>query len=77
LKSDWRAIGTDPPDTVKEEEYNESFANFDGDSPLTVTFEHTVEIITAEDYTQTQRFEVSVNANIPVSLVVMVGGDSC
>ena len=63
---------TYPPEIVKVENYIKSFDNSKGDAPIEFTFNHPVQVTTADDYTQTQRFDVSVNANIPVSLVVMV-----
>jgi hypothetical protein len=70
LKSDWHVIRKDPPQIVKEDNYNQSFNNFEGDDPITFSSFHSVQCTTAEYYTQTQRFEISANANIPVSLVV-------
>ena len=70
LNSDCHAIFKNPPDIVKVkvEDYSQSFNNFNGTTPIEFTFDHNVQVTTAEDYTQpeTRRFEVSVNANIPV-----------
>jgi hypothetical protein len=72
LKDDWHVIMTNPPDIVKVEDYNQSFQNFDGQDPIEFTFEHNVQVTTSDDYTQTRGFDVGVNADIPVSLLVMV-----
>ena len=74
MKSDWHPIKENPAEIVKVENYNQSFDNSNGDAPIEFTFNHSVQVTTAEDYTQTQRFEVSVNANIPVSLVFISYG---
>lgn len=68
LNSGCHAIFKNPPDIVKVkvEDYSQSFNNFNGTTPIEFTFDHNVQVTTAEDYTQTRRFEVSVNANIPV-----------
>jgi hypothetical protein len=70
LKSDWHVIRKDLSQIVKEDYYNQSFDNFEGDHPITFNFSHSVQCTTAEYYSQKQRFNISANADIPVSLVV-------
>ena len=79
MKSEWHPIIVNPPEKVKEETYSKSFDNFDGKVPVEFNFDHTAQVKTEEVYTQTQRFDVSVNANIPVSPVYLwsIGGYSC
>ena len=71
MHTDWHVTKIDPPVLVKEEQYNQSFNNFDGTSPIVFDFDHTVQVTTSEDYTQTEGFDISVNVDIPVSLIVM------
>ncbi|KIO32009.1 hypothetical protein M407DRAFT_4728 [Tulasnella calospora MUT 4182] len=68
LKSDWDFVAERPPVVVKEEHYDENFSNFDNGETTQFQFNNSVSITTGNDYTQTQSFDVSVNANIPLGL---------
>jgi hypothetical protein len=63
-------VQKNPPEIIKEEDNDQSFQNFDGDVLLDITYYQKVLITTAEDYTQTQGFDITTNANIPVSLAI-------
>jgi hypothetical protein len=71
LKADWNLIHKNPPKIIKQEDHDQLFQNFDGDVPMEVDYYDKVLITTVDDYTQTQGFNVSVNANIPVSAVIV------
>jgi hypothetical protein len=74
LKTDWIMVQKNPPKIIKEDNNDQSFQNFDGDVPLDITFYQKVLITTGEDYTQTQGFDITTNANIPVSIAIIVFG---
>ena len=72
MKFEWHPLEVYPPEIVKEETYDSKpFDNFNGEVPIVSNFDHTAQAKTAEVYNQTQKFDVSVNANIPVSSVVL------
>ena len=54
------------------EDYSQPFNNLNGTAPIEVTFDHTVPVTNIEDYAQVTGFVVSVNDDIPVSLVFVV-----
>ncbi|KIO17889.1 hypothetical protein M407DRAFT_32424 [Tulasnella calospora MUT 4182] len=68
LKSDWNFVAERPPVVIKEERYDENFSNFDNGATTQFQFTNSVAITTGNDYTQTQSFDVSVNASVPLGL---------
>ncbi|KAF2111793.1 hypothetical protein BDV96DRAFT_178804 [Lophiotrema nucula] len=65
-KSDWVPVEHRAPTVLDQHEYNQKFLNFDADDSIQVQYDHSVTVTTGVDYSQTNAFNVNVNASLPI-----------